>query len=774
MMRHGYYASVSYTDQLVGSVLNELDRLGLADNTIVIIWGDHGWSLGEHDFWGKHNTLNTSVRVPLIIRAPGKSSGKTSEALVGVYDIFPTLCELARLSLPASVQGRSFVSLLDNPTQSFRDVVYTRYSHGDAVVTDDLIYTKYDNGEEMLYDLELDPMENHNIVAKPERHVEVLNMPHCSQPIKQSRHRPKFLNPACRVRQKTSIRTGPILSSNSIRGNESMSSTDFLHRSHSPTISFLVTMLVACGLVPVSIHADETVSVACWRPHDFSFTASRDSEESIHNSVNCFRLAITGPDGKSFTIPGFYDGPGTWRIRVAPTSEGEWSLTTTSDVPELHGKTASFSCVKNPNPNINGVLRVDPNHPHHFVFADGKRFFMQGYEYDWLWALDMGKPGIPTIQQSLDLLPSTDSTTSFLIPTHTIRSGGRVRAVPTTMAHQNSFLGKEVMILLIHSRMNLDYWQHYDRVMAAMMERGIQAHILIKVYNKAVTWPEKGSPEEMMFFRWIIARYAAYPNVIWDFSKEAHLEKDLVYKQNCLKAIREMDPYHHLVTVHDDDAANDSGSYDELTDFRTNRHHGNSTSNRKNSNRIGSNHDKILAQRNRRNWPVANVESDYEYGPGGLNDKTFGGAMTAEVTMRTLWDIAMAGGYTGYYYTYTAWDVVRPLDQPRGYAYMKHFGEFWRGTEYWKLEPSDQLVSDGYCVANPGQEYVAYQSKAQSFTLNLVGNSAKLTGQWFNPLTGERTPAGQIKIGRSTVNPPDDWGDAPIILACILNIRGKP
>jgi iduronate 2-sulfatase len=167
MMRHGYYASTSYVDQLVGDVLASLARLGLADNTIVVLWGDHGWNLGEHDFWGKHNTLNPAIRIPLIVKAPGRAAGKKSGALVGTYDIFPTLCTLAGLPVPATVQGRGFAALLADPKQAFRESVYSRFGKGDAVVTDRFIYTSYGADGEMLYDLAQDPGEDRNLAGVP-------------------------------------------------------------------------------------------------------------------------------------------------------------------------------------------------------------------------------------------------------------------------------------------------------------------------------------------------------------------------------------------------------------------------------------------------------------------------------------------------------------------------------------------------------------------------------------------------------------------------------
>lgn len=167
MMRHGYMASVSYVDKLVGDVLAELDRLGMADNTIVVLWGDHGWHLGEHNFWGKHNTMHLAMRVPLIVKAPGKKGGN-SKALVETIDILPTLCSLADLKVPDTAQGQSFTALLNNPDQDFHDVAYSRFGRGDAVITKGFTYTSYGEKGEMLYDLEKDPEENENVFKKPE------------------------------------------------------------------------------------------------------------------------------------------------------------------------------------------------------------------------------------------------------------------------------------------------------------------------------------------------------------------------------------------------------------------------------------------------------------------------------------------------------------------------------------------------------------------------------------------------------------------------------
>lgn len=171
----GYHACVSFTDAQVGRVLNELDRLDLAKNTIVILWGDHGWNLAEHTLWCKHSCYETSMRVPLIIRAPGFKGGIKTDGLTELIDVYPTLCELAGVPLPPHVQGRSFVPLMDNPALPWKDQAIGRYVDGDTIRTDQFRFTEYSNRQgkpvaRMLYDHRADPGENVNVA---ERNTEV-------------------------------------------------------------------------------------------------------------------------------------------------------------------------------------------------------------------------------------------------------------------------------------------------------------------------------------------------------------------------------------------------------------------------------------------------------------------------------------------------------------------------------------------------------------------------------------------------------------------------
>jgi len=118
---HGYYACVSYVDAQIGMMLEALDTAGIREDTIIVVWGDHGWHLGEMGIWGKATNYEIATRVPLLMWTPGmKARGQSTDALVELVDLYPTLCELADLPRPAHLAGKSFVPLLDEPKRKWK------------------------------------------------------------------------------------------------------------------------------------------------------------------------------------------------------------------------------------------------------------------------------------------------------------------------------------------------------------------------------------------------------------------------------------------------------------------------------------------------------------------------------------------------------------------------------------------------------------------------------------------------------------------------------
>lgn len=135
-LMHGYYAAISYTDANVGVLLNTLDSLGLTKNTIVVLWGDHGWHLGDHNLWCKHSNFEQATHSPLIIAAPGLKANKTTSQSEHI-DIFPTLCELAGISIPAHLAGKSQVTVMKNPNVSVKEFSVSQYPRSsDGVETE--------------------------------------------------------------------------------------------------------------------------------------------------------------------------------------------------------------------------------------------------------------------------------------------------------------------------------------------------------------------------------------------------------------------------------------------------------------------------------------------------------------------------------------------------------------------------------------------------------------------------------------------------------------
>lgn len=172
-VRRHYAACVSYADANVGDVLKELDELGLRESTVVVVWGDHGWHLGEHAIWGKHALFEESLHSPLIVHDPSMNTAGQTDAIVETIDVFPTLCELADLPLPPKVDGESLVPLVKDPSSTDGEAV--SYARATTIRTPTHRLISHPKGFYELYDHETDPGETKNVADENPELVQQLD-----------------------------------------------------------------------------------------------------------------------------------------------------------------------------------------------------------------------------------------------------------------------------------------------------------------------------------------------------------------------------------------------------------------------------------------------------------------------------------------------------------------------------------------------------------------------------------------------------------------------
>lgn len=167
---HAYYAAVSYIDAQVGKLLTEVKALGLEENTIVVLWGDHGWHLGDQQVWGKHTIFENALNSALVVKVPGqKKTGIVQNSVIETVDIYPTLLELCGIQEPHKLDGESFVNLINTSKTNKEKVAYSYFRNGITLRTDRYRLTNYYRKEQPaieLYDHVNDPLETKNIAEE--------------------------------------------------------------------------------------------------------------------------------------------------------------------------------------------------------------------------------------------------------------------------------------------------------------------------------------------------------------------------------------------------------------------------------------------------------------------------------------------------------------------------------------------------------------------------------------------------------------------------------
>jgi hypothetical protein len=476
-------------------------------------------------------------------------------------------------------------------------------------------------------------------------------------------------------------------------------------------------------------YSREKLEINKWEVVDIEFKTSAQKKPFEEK----FEAKFISPNGTTHIIPGFYNGNKTYVLRFSGNLTGTWKYTIYSSIKKLNSKKGSIVVAKKAHNNSHGGIVIDKKNPQYVTYEDGNPYFMTAYEFDWLFALDYGKKQHPEAIQILDK----------------VQENGFNQIVMNAYAYDIRWK-KDPKIIKEHeygkpnffpfggsntnpdfSTLNIDFFKHLDATIELLNKRDIVSHLMIYVWNKQVNWPEMNSLADNRYFDYIIKRYQAYPNIIWDVSKEAlaYGRCDEPYLQERISRVRKLDAYKRLLTVHDYKFCKNNS---KLIDFISIQNWNTELY-----------HVMTKCKSDFPNKPIFNIEhGGYEKSP---YEVFIGSYDNPETCLRRNYICAFAGTYSTHYWQANAWSIIitdidsLPESEQPKLAYYKYFTEFFEKQNFNELRPSNAAVSwdvtDG-----KGKHIIFHPSENNSVRIHIKKpQSGKLSLVWFNPHKGTYT-----------------------------------
>ena len=411
--------------------------------------------------------------------------------------------------------------------------------------------------------------------------------------------------------------------------------------------------------------------------------------DGVYRGKDPFLSEITGefagPGGKTLIIPGFYRGNGKWSVRFSAEEEGKWNYHISSGEVALGGDTAGSIKVEGEEPGATRILRTSGTR---FVTSDGKSVFLLGYECNFLFSLLASPDGFAKLQKFVSNIKEAGFN-QVQINTYAVDTEWH-----KGKTCENDF-GPAYIDLWEKTedgrRFNPAFFENFDWLISYLHVNGIYAHIYLRVYNKFVEWPENYSEEDYAFYRLFTARYQAFPNVIWNISKEGYFEPDKEYFHTMLGRVRAWDAYKHLCTVHDDLQYALDEKYSDTIDFLTLQQH------------YDWQHAHLYYIE-KSGKPVFGGETGVE-SPHTDRFRRY----PAERVCAIAYEIIMAGAYYQYYYTDSAWDIIEYDYKPKGYEYIKRMTAFFSRFDLNRFKAVPHLcVWSGLCLDDGESTMLVY------------------------------------------------------------------
>lgn len=528
------------------------------------------------------------------------------------------------------------------------------------------------------------------------------------------------------------------------------------------------TFLGSCLLCLSHLAHAQVYAVAKWEVIDIPIKLKQTIEQPFQLNANAI---FTHSDGDKMTVPIFYDGNNRWLIRFSASKQGQWQFITQSESDLLKGQTGEV-IVEPAKADNHGAIVLNQQDKQNFYYEDGTPYFLLGFEMDWLYALDYhNQTGTPKSEHFLSILKQNGFNQIVMnVFSYDVswEKDERLKQYP-----EHDFGGPKDIFPFLgnndnpdYSALNVEFFQKLDRSVQLLHDKRMVAHLMIYVWNKLVNWPDMNTQADNMYFDYVVKRYQAYPNVIWDISKEAlfYGRADEAYIKNRIERLRAINYYKRLVTVHDYKYCS---KYPEQVDFISTQDWGSDI------------YNLMINARNKfKDKPVYNIEhggyeeSPYLVFPGDYTDP--------EVSLRRNWLTQFAGVYSTYYWQAAAWNVIiyNPYQQPADFIiprfdYFKHLNAFFERFTFADFKPIPWKNGSAYTMMNDKETYLIYVpkenyqfSRGDWYLKPKEGGKNKRSYQWFNTLTGEYTPAKIIKKDQLFISP---WrGEADAVLVSEL------
>lgn len=502
-----------------------------------------------------------------------------------------------------------------------------------------------------------------------------------------------------------------------------------------------------------------------WQVNDIIYHTKGSAENPF--SVEAYAVVIGA--GGTQKIPLFYNGDDEWIFRYSSTTPGKKTFTIESELKALHGKKGIFIVSKNEKPDRHGGVTLRQDNLNHLFYEDSTHYFNLAFECDWLFALDYGKKDLSKTKHLLSLLHAYGLNQIVMnVYSYDVSwpKDERLKNYP-----EYEYGGREDIFPFLgtnkkpdFSTLNVQFFKHFDQVIAEMHDNELVSHLMIYVWNKLVSWPDMESKADNMYFDYVVKRYQAFPNIIWDISKEAlhyhRATKEYILER--IARIRKIDAYHRLISVHDYGFCRNNADKVDFISMQDWKH---------------TLYEQMLrARKEFPDKPVFNIEhGGYEEGPF----EVFPGAYTnAEACLRRNYMCLFAGGYTTYYWQDAAWDVIihNPFEQPDNFIkphfeYFSYMRKLFDSVHFENCEPMVKYNSSGYNLTNKKDGIVLmYVPKENHWVgaANVVKKEFKYdqaTVQWFNTLTGEYTKEEKLDLSALSSWHPRPWrGEADAIL----------